>query len=236
MEKFLSLTDVARCLGMGLREADKSVGRAGLKTVLYQGRKCYLRSDIIDWLTGEFGELAADRLAAAELSNAETVGIDPSAPLVTDMLFGRIVLPERVGTAASMLRTIASEAVTTGALYDEKALLEQLNLREQATSTALRCGVALTHPLNVSQLYVEQSLLMLFRPPHALPFGEETGRLTALFFLMVFPAANEHLHVLARLNRMLRSEGFIDRLLTAGHPDEMLQAVEEREREIIGRH
>lgn len=236
MEKFLSLTDVARCLGMGLREADKVVGRAGLKTVLYQGRKCYLRSDIIDWLTGEFGELAADRLAAAELSNAETVGIDPSALLVTDMLFGRIVLPERVGTASSMLRTIASEAVTTGALYDEKALLEQLNLREQATSTALKCGVALTHPLNVSQLYVEQSLLMLFRPPHALPFGEETGRLTALFFLMVFPAANEHLHVLARLNRMLRSEGFIDRLLTAGHPDEMLQAVEEREREVIGRH
>ncbi len=235
MEDYLSLTDTARCLGMSLKEASRVIGRTSLKTVLYQGRKCYLRVDIIEWLTKEFGCLAADRLAAAEQSNAERVGIDPSALLVTEMLFSRIILPHRVGTAASMLRTIAFEACQTGALYDEKALLEQLILRERTTSTALRCGTALAHPLDVSKLYVEQSLLMLFRPPHPLPFGEESGRLTALFFLLVFPVANEHLHILARLNRMLRSQDFIDNLLTARDENDMLDIIEQRETELVSR-
>ncbi len=233
MEDYLSLTDAAKCLGMSLREASREVSGADLKTVLYQGRKCYLRSDIIDWLTRKFGSLAADRLAAAEHSNAETAGIDPSALLVTEMLFSRIILPYRVGTAASMLRTIASEACGTGALYDDKALLEQLVQRETAASTALKCGVALTHPLDVSKLYVEHSLLMLFRPPHPLPFGEKTGRLTALFFLLVFPVAKEHLHILARLSRMLRSQDFIDALLMAQDESEILNIIEERETTLL---
>jgi len=233
MENYLTLTDTARCLGMGLKEASIEISRAGLKTVMYQGRKCYLRRDIIHWLTEEFGSLAADKLVAAEHSNAENVGIDQGALLVTDMLFHRIILPYRIGTASSMLRTIAAEACQTGALYDEKALLKQLILREQISSTALKCGAALTHPMDVSNLYVEHSLLMLFRPPNPLPFGEENGRLTALFFLMVFPVANEHLHILARLNRMLRSQAFIDDLITAKDEEEMLNCIEERETEIL---
>jgi mannitol/fructose-specific phosphotransferase system IIA component (Ntr-type) len=235
MEKFLSLTDTARCLGMSLKEASREVDRAGLRPVLYQGRKCYLRSDIMDWLTREFGRLAADKLAAAEQSNAQTIGIDPSALLVTDKLFGHIILPYRIGTASSMLRTMASEACSTGALYDEKALLDQLTRREEAGSTALRCGAALAHPLNVAELYVEQSLLMLFRPPGTLPFGEESGRLTGLFFLLIFPEPNEHLHILARINRMLRSDDFVDGLLHAPDHAAMLDMIEEREKEIVSR-
>jgi PTS system nitrogen regulatory IIA component len=233
MDNHLTLTDTARCLGMSLKEASRVVDRAGLKTVLYQGRKCYLRSDIVDWLASEFGSLAADRLAAAEQSNAETVGLDPSAHLITDMLFGKIILPSNVGTGASMLRTIANEACRTGATYDEKAILEQLKQREDINSTALRCGVALTHPMDISRLYVEQSLLMLFRPPHPLPFGESSGRLTALFFLMLFPMANEHLHVLARLTRMLRSDDFVEALIIADDEYSMLDLIEERESEIV---
>ncbi len=99
--------------------------------------------------------------------------------------------------------------------------------------TALRCGVALTHPLDVSKLYVEHSLLMLFRPPHPLPFGEKSGRLTALFFLLVFPVANEHLHILARLTRMLRSKDFIDDLLMAPDEDEMLNIIEQLETALL---
>jgi len=233
MDNYLSLTDTARCLGMSLKEATREIGRAGLKTVLYQGRKCYLRRDIIQWLTTEFGSLAADRLAIAEQSNAETAGLDPEVLVVTDMLFSRIILPYRIGTASSMLRTIASEACRTGAIFDEKALLEQLIRREEVHPTALRCGVALTHPIDVSKLYVEHSLLMLFRPPNPLPFGEASGRLTSLFFLLVFPVANEHLHILARLNRMLRSGDFINSLLAAEDANEILNGIEDREREIL---
>lgn len=232
MKTFLTLTDTAKCLGMSLQEASREIGRAGLKTVLFQGRKCYLRSDILDWLTREFGSLTAERLANAEVSNAETAGIDSTAMHVTEMLMGHIVFPERIGTGSSMLRFIASEACGTGALYDEGALLEQLALREEAGSTALKCGAALVHPLDVRKLYVEHSLLMLFRPPHPLPFGEASGRLTSLFFLLVFPAANEHLHILARINRMLRSKQFIDEMLTAEGPAAMLDTIREREREL----
>ncbi|MBD3277070.1 MAG: hypothetical protein GF388_02110 [Candidatus Aegiribacteria sp.] len=233
MEKYLTLEETARCLGMSLREASRAIDRAGLKQVYYQCRPCYLRQDILNWLTSEFGSLAADRLTAAEQSNARSVGMDPEQLLITEKLVHRIVLPSRIGTASSMLRTIAEEAVGTYSLYDGKALLNQLKLREEEGSTALRCGVALTHPLDVSQLYVERSLLMLFRPPNPLPFGEESGRLTALFFLLIFPRANEHLHVLARLNRMTRKEDFIQKLLEASNEDEMLDIVEEREREVL---
>ncbi len=232
MKTFLTLTDTAKCLGMSLQEAARETGRAGLKTVLFQGQKCYLRSDILDWLTREFGSLAADRLALAEQSNAQTAGIDSRALLVTEMLTGNIVTPDRIGTRSSMLRFMSAEACRTGALYDDASLLEQLTLREDAASTALRCGAALVHPLDVRKLFVEHSLLMLFRPPHPLPFGEESGRLTSLFFLMVFPAANEHLHMLARLNRLLRLQGFVDDMLSAAGPAEMLDIVREREREL----
>ncbi len=233
MDKYLTITDVARCMGQNLKEADRIVSKAGLRQVQYQGRMCYLRQEIVHWLSMEFGSLVAERLAAAELSNAEIIGIDPSTLLVTDRLFGHIVFPDRVGTASSMIRIIAQKACETGYLFDEKALRRQLILREEESTTALRCGVALVHPLKVSELYVERSLLMLFRPPHPLPFGEESGRLTALFFLLVFPKANEHLHVLARLMRMLRSSEFVENMIMAQDPNEILKLIEHRETCIV---
>ncbi len=235
MEDYWTLTETAKSLGMSLKEASRVLDRAGLKPVTHQGRKCYRRSDLMEWLTREFGSLAAERLAAAEHSNAETLGLNPLELTVHDKLYGHVIFPERVGTASSMLRTMAAEACRTGRIFDEKKLLEQLVARERTSPTALRCGVALIHPLDVSSIYMEQGLLMLFKPPHPLPFGEPSGELTGLFFLLAFPEANEHLHILARLSRMLKDRSFIEDMLDADDPAQMLQVIKARERRIVER-
>jgi hypothetical protein len=65
--------------------------------------------------------------------------------------------------------------------------------------------------------------------PSGIPFGAQDGTLTRLFFLICCKDDRTHLHVLARLGRMLQERRDIDRLLEASTPEELRDILRELE-------
>ncbi|MDM7991792.1 MAG: PTS sugar transporter subunit IIA [Candidatus Fermentibacter sp.] len=233
MENFLTAVEVARCLGVSLPEADRILHRSSLKATMVGGQKRYVRDELLHWLESTFGSLTVERLRNVDLSNASNAGLDPTQPFVSRMLEGRIhpMVPAR--TRVSLIRSLADLAVGTGLTYDEHLLAEQISSREDIVSTALPNGVAFPHPRDMRSVYMEDDLLILARTASPVPFGAPGGRLTGIFFLLLLPSPSVHLHVLARLNRMIRDQGLVDALEEAPGATEMLDAVRSAESALL---
>jgi PTS system nitrogen regulatory IIA component len=234
MGVFLSETDIARFLGQSLPDTRKAIKSSRLKSILRQGHKVFQRDDVLNWMAEDFSSLATERLIQADHSSADSAGLDPFSCGITNLLSGSgIFFPDKASTRSSVFRCIADMAVECGSVFDAAELREQLEKREEVVSTALKCGAALIHPLDIRQLYVEKELLLLMIPPHPIPFGESTGGLTSLFFLLLFPDPHRHIHILARLNRLLRSNDFIHSILNSTSMEDALDIVYHRELEVI---
>ncbi len=234
MSVFLSETDIARFLGQTLPETRKAIKSSKLKSINKQGQKVFQRDDVLNWLAENFTSLTSERLMKADLSSADNAGLDPSSCGISKLLSDSIIhFPAKASTRSSVLRHISQKAVDSGAVYDASEIREQLEEREKIVSTGLRCGAALVHPLDIRQLYVEKELLTLTIPPRPIAFGESTGKLTSIFFLLLFPDPHRHVHILARLNRLLRSNEFIEEILGASSHEEALDIVYRRELEVI---
>jgi mannitol/fructose-specific phosphotransferase system IIA component (Ntr-type) len=234
MENFLTVVEVAKCLGVPIPEAEKVLRRSGLRTTLVAGQRRYQRDDLIGWLENEFGSFTVERLRNMDLSNASNAGLDPSLPFITMLLEqGNIHSSVPARTRSSMLRSLAALACGTGLTWDDTALLEQLQEREEIVSTALPNGVAFPHPRDIRRIYVEGDVLLLARPSAPVAFGAPSGRLTSLFFLLLLPSPSVHLHVLARLNRMIRDERTVEALVQADTAKDMLEIVRTAETGLV---
>ena len=110
--------------------------------------------------------------------------------------------------AASILRTIASVAVGTGAVpIDASSVLQRLQEREKIASTAIGKGVAIPHCMVAG---ITTPLVGLARAPRPLPFNDPGGEAVDLFFFILSPpdARTVHLQVLAAISRAVRREEF----------------------------
>jgi PTS system nitrogen regulatory IIA component len=233
MDNFLTVVEVARCLGLSIPETEKALRKSGLRNALVSGTQRYQRDELLHWLEVHFGSLTVDRLKTVDYSNASTAGLDPSKTYVSGLLEGNIHPMVAARTRSSLLRTLAGLACETGLTWDESALRMQLCEREDAVSTALPNGVAFPHPRDIRKIFVEGDILILARTPSPIPFGAPGGRLSGLFFLMLLPSPSVHLHVLARLSRMVRDERLVSDLEEAGDATEMLGVLRLAESQIV---
>ena len=72
-----------------------------------------------------------------------------------------------------------------------------------------------------------------WRKTQGIAFGAPDGKLTTLFFLTASQDDRHHLHVLARLCRMLHDEDFVARLEEAETPAEIIELLTNRESEVL---
>ncbi|MBS3822026.1 MAG: PTS sugar transporter subunit IIA, partial [Phycisphaerae bacterium] len=64
-------------------------------------------------------------------------------------------------------------------------------------------------------------------------FGAEDGKLTRLFFFLACKDDRTHLHVLARLVRMLDDRGTLEALMAAESPEQLEERLAHREMEVL---
>ena len=234
MPNYLTTVDVAGCLGITTSEARKILRSSNLRSRRVSGETRYERIELLNWLGLRFGTLALDKLRDADLSGGNDTGLDPATPFIGELLgLGGIHAWVSANTSASLIRKLASFACETGKVFDSLLLTELLSEREKISSTALPAGVAFPHPVDSRKLYMEDNLLLLARTYHPIPFGEPSGRLTSLFFLMVFDNPGMHLHVLARLNRIVRTRGVVDNLTRVDDSEQMLELLSEVEETLL---
>ena len=124
-------------------------------------------------------------------------------------------------------------AGATDLLYDADGLLEALHQREELCSTAMAAGIAIPHPRRPLQYAVAKPILVIANTVQGIGFGAPDGHLTDLFFMTCSQDDHHHLHILARLCRMLNNSSLPDDLRLADCPDEMIELIRTRELEVF---
>ena len=110
-----------------------------------------------------------------------------------------------------------------------QTLLRALHEREQLHSTGIGDGVALPHSRNALVGLVDQSIMVFGRHKQGIPYGAIDSVPARLFFLLIAPTVTQHLAILARLGRLLRSPKLRQNLLAADKAEKVLALIREAE-------
>jgi len=221
-------------LGADLRRVERMAQRGEIPCQKVGGQFRFNRAQITEWLQQEMGGMSHDHLAGVDAGMTEQRQTERDEAIIAPLL-----TPEGVTTHLgsrtkdSTLRELVALAEKTGRVYDGSVLLEAVQHREELCSTAMGCGIAIPHPRRPLPDAVSEPILVVAKTPQGIPFGAPDGRMTTLLFLTVSQDDRHHLHVLARLCRMLQDDKFVARLEEAETPAEMIELLKERESEVL---
>ncbi|MBN1554627.1 MAG: PTS sugar transporter subunit IIA [Phycisphaerae bacterium] len=228
---------VAVYLSMDVREIIKRASR-GQMPCRKTGEQKYLfrRADLDHWVWEQMHNFNREELAGIERGVSEHHGVDAEEPIVCPLIpDAGLAVPLSGKTRAAALRALVDQAESAGLVYNRDDLLGELQGREQLCSTALLPRVAFPHPRHPLPYDIAASFIIVGLTHTGVPFGSEDGSLTQLFFLVCGKDDRTHLHVLARLVRMLDDHGVVDHLLECQTPDHLAEALAHREMEVLNR-
>ena len=114
------------------------------------------------------------------------------------------------------LRRLARMLANGQSQVDEQLLFDVLEARERLQSTGIGGGVAVPHG-SVDALHKQLGALLVC--PQPIPFDAIDGEPVSILFALVGPkgAPAEHLKILARVSKLLRSESFRAQLSSMAH-------------------
>ncbi len=144
--------------------------------------------------------------------------------------------PERVRLGlsdtdvAGTIRALVDQLARSIELDDADALVQALLAREAAHTTALDRGVAVPHTTLPG---LDDSVIAIGVAPDGVPFGPGDAAPVRIVVLLLSPpeATARHIKLLARIARLAR-RGFVDELLSASSPEELVARLERTEAEI----
>jgi len=125
-----------------------------------------------------------------------------------------------------------SERVSQVYGIEQKELVKVLIEREELGSTGIGGGIGIPHGKLKD---IEELALGFGISQEGIDFDSMDGRPTHIFFLLVTPetgkSRDDHLKLLANICRLLRSEVFKEKLISASDPDEIYNVIKEEDKE-----
>lgn len=220
-------------LGADVRRVERMAQRGEIPCQKIGGQYRFNRAEITEWLQQRMGDMSHEHLAEVDAGmTAHRETAEDEAIIIP------LLTPEAVTTSLgsrtknSTLRELVALAAATGRVYDERELLEAVIHREELCSTAMEGGIAIPHPRRPLPDAIAEPILVVART-QGIAFGAPDGKLTQLFFLTASQDDRHHLHILARLCRMLHDEKFVARLEEAETPGEIIELMTNRESEVL---
>jgi PTS system nitrogen regulatory IIA component len=230
MNEVMSLTELASYLGREARALDTLAARQGIPARKVSGQWRFSRTEIDRWLDRTLLLMSSADLGRLEAGSGPN-NPSPELTVVSDLMDETLVaLPLLARTRTSVLRALVLLAERSGCVFTPRVLLHMLQDRENACSTALENGAALPHPRYLLPDMVGGSFVAFGRTSNGIPFGEPGGRLTDVYFLVCCVEPGLHLRVLARLARILRGRGVLQRLRAAVSPSDLVAVIHDCER------
>jgi PTS system nitrogen regulatory IIA component len=230
----MTTQELARMLGADARRLERMAERGEIPCQKVAGQLRFHRAEITEWLQQNVGTMQRDHLEEMDAGITAQRQVREDASIVAPLLRIEAVSPQLGSrTKSSTLRELVTLATNTGLVYDDKALLEAVQAREELCSTALEGGIAIPHPRRPLPYDLADSVLVVARTSRGTVFGALDGKLTDLFFLMAAQDDHHHLHILARLCRMLHDETWVEQLRHAETADEMVELMKQRERDLL---
>ncbi len=106
------------------------------------------------------------------------------------------------------------QAVAGNKITDRQKVLEAVLQREEIMSTGIGHGIAIPHGKSE---YVAELGGVLGIKPQGIDFDSLDGKQAYIFFLLVSPmdVSGPHIKALARISRLLKGDGFRQRLIAA---------------------
>lgn len=177
----------------------------------------FAEAEIHTWLEEQIGISEGEDLDRVQnVVNRWTANrADDSLSLHKMLLPEAIEIPLSARTRGSVVRRMCAIAENTGLLWDSSRMLDAVLAREDLHPTALDNGVALLHPRRPQASILGEPLLALGVSPQPIPFGNQSGHLTDVFFLICSTDDRVHLQVLAKLSQLLGISEFLTALREA---------------------
>ena len=221
-------------LGADVRRLERMAQRGEIPCQKVGGQFRFNRAEITEWLQQTMATMEGSHLAEVDAGITAHRQAQQDEPIVTGLLRPEAVTCElNARTKSSALRKLVVLAGQTGLVYDSDALLEAIVGREGLGSTAMPAGIAIPHPHRPLPYDIAEPVLVVARTTQGIVFGAPDGRRTYLFFLTASQDDRHHLHILARICRMLRDDEVVGQLLNAETPDEMMTLLARRERQVL---
>lgn len=227
---WFTLHELAEHLGRDVRELEKLVNRGRIPGHKRAGEWSFQATEVTQWLEQEMRTFSDPELAAVEVSQ-RSAELNPEIPVTSLMCPKTVQVPLEGRTKRSILEGLVEVAGRTYQIWEPATVLKAVLEREELMSTAFDFGVALPHPRQMLTDSIGESVVAYGRTPSPIPFGAANNSLTDMFFLVICRDARTHLHVLARLGRMLQQPGFVETLREAPDSEsayEIIQAAESR--------
>ncbi|RLS74935.1 MAG: helix-turn-helix domain-containing protein [Planctomycetota bacterium] len=229
---WFSLEELARQLGRDRREIEKLVQRGRVPGRKIAGEWQFHPTEITHWLEQEMREYTDRELAVLEQTHRSAEFTDPH-PIAALLTPETVMVPLEARTKRSVLESLVEVAGRTWHVWQPAALLSAVQDRESVLSTAFENGVAIPHPRNPLPEALGQSVIAYGRLMSGIPFGAPRHVMTDLFFLVACRDSRTHLHVLARLGRLLQTPGFVDDLRAIDNSSEAYDFLCQADRQII---
>ena len=225
---WFTLEELSRQLGRDLREIEKLVNRGRIPGHKRGGVWTFQATEVTQWLEQEMRTFSDPELSAIESSQASPE-LNPEIPVTSLMKLETVQVPLDGRTRRSILEGLVEVAGRTYQIWEPATVLKAVLEREELMSTAFDSGVAIPHPRQTLTDAIGDSVVAFGRTTSPIPFGAANNSLTDMFFLVICRDARTHLHVLARLGRMLQQPGFIDQLREAPDSQSAYQVICETE-------
>lgn len=140
----------------------------------------------------------------------------------------RVRVPLRGASKPALLEELVEVLRASGAVDDAAAVLQAVREREAVLSTGVGAGVAIPHGKSESVAQLAMAAGVTEAP---VDFDALDGQPVRLLFLLVGPdsEAGQHVKALGRISRLVRRDGFRERLLAAATAEEFLAVLAEAE-------
>jgi len=214
----LKLAEVASALGLDLRAVERLVEAGDLPGRKVKGNWSFRSAEVAEWAGRHLGAFPA-----GELKRRPAPGADLLVHLA--MQSNTVAVPLTASTRWSVLSELLTLADQSGQITDKRALFMAVVDREKQQSTALAGGIAIPHCSQVGKYLREWPVIAAGRADHGIPYGDPTGCLTDLFFLLCCTSYRQHLLYLGRLSRLLSEPTLLDKLRQAGNAEEFAEAL-----------
>jgi PTS system nitrogen regulatory IIA component len=212
--EWISIEELAARLGRDRREVEKLADRGRVPGRKLNGVWQFHPTEIRHWLEQEMRGYTDDELAALE-EGQRSDPTEDDAPVAKRIALETVQVPLAGRTKRSVLESLVEVAGRTWQVWEPATVLKAVLEREDILSTGFENGVAIPHPRNPLPDVLGQSVIAFGRTLSGLPFGAPRRQLSDLYFLVLCRDSRTHLHVLARLGRMIQSPGFLDALRSA---------------------
>lgn len=213
----LRMRDVSKLLNVSEPTVSRWIKQRGLPTQYVGGQYRFNRVELLEWATANQIKISA------EVFNHLEADDDPSPSLAEALEAGGIFYQLAGATKDAVLRALVQILPLPGGI-DRELILQLIQAREAAATTAIGNGIALPHVRNPIVLHVERPMVTLCFLERPVEFGALDRKPVQVLFSLICPTVRSHLQVISRLSYALHDDKFKAVVMHQGQPQEILEA------------